>query len=403
VLNLSKLATIILLALVPVLAMAEDWTQFQGPRGDSTSKETNLADSWPANGPPKAWEKPVGIGYASPVEFGEVVYLFTFDNGSETLTAFKPETGEHVWQQKYAGGWTGDRSGTRCTPIIENGKIYTHGGMGDLVCRNLTDGTEIWHINVLKETGTQPLTWGEASNPLIVGDVMYLQAGKGGPLCVAVNKNDGKIIWKSGNGLGGYTKPILIDVQGTKLLAVFGGTAIYTVNPADGKIVWSYPWKTSYDINASTPLYRDGKLFITSSYGHGCGMFELSPTGGKLLWQNKEMKSKFQPLILEGDAIYGNSEDRLKCISWTTGKKLSELDDRIGEGGNLTRIEGDKMIVQSSHGDLMLVLATPKEMKTISSVHLFDYNEVWATPLLYKGKAYCKGKDQFVCLDISKK
>jgi hypothetical protein len=26
--------------------------------------------------------------------------------------------------------------------------------------------------------------------------------------------------------------------------------------------------------------------------------------------------------------------------------------------------------------------------------------QVWASPLLYDGKLYCKGRDEFVCLDV---
>ena len=37
------------------------------------------------------------------------------------------------------------------------------------------------------------------------------------------------------------------------------------MDPQDGKTLWSIPWKTNYDVNAATPVYRDGHLFITSA------------------------------------------------------------------------------------------------------------------------------------------
>lgn len=385
-----------------VLAFGEDWPQYRGPKGDGISRETGLLDSWPADGPKKVWEKPVGIGYASPVAADGVVYLFTLDDGKETLRAFDAATGQEKWKQQYDGGWNGQYEGTRASPVIETGKIYTYGGSGDLVCRNIADGKEIWHINVLKETGAQPLTWGQASNPLIVADTIYVQGGKGGALCVAVDKNTGKITWKSGNAVGGYAKPVMIQPGGKDLLAIFGGDAIHTVDPKDGKIVWSFPWKTNYEVNAATPLYSDGKLFITSNYGAGCALFDLTAVGGKKAYANHEIQSRFQTPIMEGDILYGNSEGRFKALTWKDGKALWTASDRIGFGGSFLRIEGDRMILLSDHGDLILASATPKAYKHISTAHLFDYDQVWTSPVVYNGKVYCKGKDSLLCLDIKK-
>jgi outer membrane protein assembly factor BamB len=108
--------------------------------------------------------------------------------------------------------------------------------------------------------------WGLASSPLVHGDHVVVQAGKGGAVAVAANKADGKVAWVSqAKGVGGYAQVIAADVGGKPQLIAFGGTALFGLDPATGKTLWQQPWKTSYDVNAATPVY-DGKgnLLIAS-------------------------------------------------------------------------------------------------------------------------------------------
>jgi len=39
-------------------------------------------------------------------------------------------------------------------PTIDGDAVFTYGGAGDLVCRNLSDGQPRWQVNVLKLTGS---------------------------------------------------------------------------------------------------------------------------------------------------------------------------------------------------------------------------------------------------------
>ena len=66
---------------------------------------------------------------------------------------------------------------------------------------------------------------------------------------------------------------------------------------------------------------------------------------------------------------------------------------------------GDKLIVQSQSGTLYLMLATPKTSQVISKFELFPegFDQVWSTPLVYRGKLYAKGEKELVCLEVGKK
>ena len=384
-----------------------------GPNGDNISTEP-IASKWPASGPQKIWEQKVGVGYSSPIALDGKVYLLYQVGAQDTLTAFDANTGNKVWSQAYECGVPADRSGPQdtnpdsgmplvlATPAIDGDKIYTYGGGGDLVCRNLADGSAIWHINVLKELNERILQWAQSSSPLVTDKVVYVSAGKGGPAAVMVDKTNGRILWKSQAENGGYAAPILADVGGVQQLVIFGNQALIGMNPQTGQTLWSFPWTNRAQVNAATPIYHDGHLFISSDYQTGCMMLSLTPNGATKDWQKRDIQQKFQPGVLDHDYYYVNSGGTLKCMHWPDGKIVWEASDpklRLNEGGSIVR-DGDKLITMSERGKLSLVKATPQGYAVISQMQLFDFGQVWSSPLIYRDRLYTMGKDTLICLDI---
>jgi outer membrane protein assembly factor BamB len=402
----TRLFSLALATLFATRALAaEDWPKWLGPQGNGISRETVSTDQWPRSGPKQVWGKTVGVGHSSPVAVDGRVYLFHLVGSQDHLTCFDAETGKVVWDQKYNGGWTGAYKGTRSTPVIEkdDNRIYTLGGAGHLVCRELDSGKPVWALDVLKASNSQPLQWGQASSPLVLGDHIYVQGGDGGALAVCVDKRRGQPVWQSqARDKGGYAHIVQVDPGGVPQLVVFGGRAVYGLDPERGRTLWQEPWQTSYDVNAATPVYRDGYLFVSSEYNHGCMMLKLDGRGAKKLWDKRDVQCKFQPPILDGDHLYVNSAGTIKCMSWPDGKVVWESKDRkleLGAGGSMVRV-GDKLVTLSERGKLSLVLATPEGAKPLAQSQLFDAREVWSTPLIYGGRLYAKGGEEFVCLDL---
>src|SRR5688500_7444495 len=223
-------------ATAPATQAAEDWPKWRGPRGDGISRETGLAERWPDAGPPKLWSAEVGLGYASPVAVGGRVYLFTTAGGQDTLTCFDAVTGKIVWNVQDKPGWIRSYEVTRATPTIEADRIYTLGGAGDLTCRRLSDGGQVWTVNILKHKGADPLRWGTASAPLIHGNLVYVQGGETGPVAMAVDKNSGSVAWQSeAAGQAGDAALGVIDARGPPQWIAFAGDALRGMGPAAGR------------------------------------------------------------------------------------------------------------------------------------------------------------------------
>jgi outer membrane protein assembly factor BamB len=404
--NISHVVAVLLLLVAPSIAAADDWPRWRGPRGDGISQEKGLLETWPADLKP-LWSVVVGKGYSGPVAKHGRVYQFSLINGDDTLTCYDANTGKPLWSHSYKGGWDGSYPGTRATPYIDGDRIYTFGGTGELTARELASGKQIWRTNVLRKGGGgSPLSWAQASNPLIDGDLIYVQGGGGGRVGIGVDKNSGEIVWRSeARTNGGYAHPILADVQGRKQLILFAADGPMGIDPASGRTIWQRDFKNGPGVNASEPIYRDGHLFVTSAYGLGSIMLKLTPKSAQPAWENSGIEGRFQPAILDGDHLYVNSEGTLVCmkwpnneIKWKTGNRDKNL---LGLGGSIVRVGNDKMILLSQSGRLTLAKATPEGFTQISTIpDLVEGSEVWATPAIHDGKLYAKGATELVCISI---
>ena len=397
---------------IAAVARAGEWPKWLGPDGTGIATD-KIADQWPKDGPAKVWSQKVGLGFSSAVGVDGKIYFLAMQGANDVLTAMDAEKGTVIWAESYPVGHkpaqnqaTNRENGLpvpNATPTIDGDRIYTYGGGGDLVSRNLADGKVVWKLNILDETGAANLDWNTSSSPLISGNLLYVQGGKDGAVAVAVDKTTGKFVWKSEKGLGGYAAPLLITVGGTPQLIVFGGNTLFAFDPQTGKTIWKQPWQTQYDVNATTPVYKDGHLFITSAYGHGCAMFSVTASGAKLDWKGKDISSKFQPCILDNGKLYGNSGGILKCLNWPDkGPAWSSRDVELNDGGSFV-IDGNQLIALSEKGTLSLVHLEAAGPKVVSQVKMFDFDNVWSAPVIYHGKLYVKGKDELVCLDVSGK
>lgn len=390
---------------------AEDsaWPKWRGPDGDGICREVRLAERWPEEGPKIIWQDKTGKGFASPVAAGGKVCLFAVIDRKDTLIVYDAANGQRAWSASYSNSFLVTHGGTRATPVIDKDLVYTLGGAGDLVCRKFADGTPVWHINVLTETKSKNLTWGTASSPLIVGDTIYLQVACNGPTAVAVSKKDGTVTWESeSREQASYAPIVQVEAGGKKQLIVFGGKSIIAMDPANGKTIWTYPWTTEFDVNAATPICRDGRLFLSSGYNHGSIMLRLTGDKPEKLWETKKPDCKFPSPVLDGDCLYatGEKSGTLGCYNWADGKELWMADNKqipLGFGGSMLRLPNSRAIAISDTGRLFLLEATRESVKIISQAKPITDKDVWSTPLVYQGRLYLKIGPSFACLDIAGK
>ena len=67
--------------------------------------------------------------------------------------------------------------GPRCTPVVKDGRVYTLGTMGDLLCLEAATGKVVWSVNFVRDRDRRPPLWGFAAHPLLEGNKLICLVG----------------------------------------------------------------------------------------------------------------------------------------------------------------------------------------------------------------------------------
>lgn len=381
-------------------AKANDWPQWRGPNRDGISLESGWLTSWPAEGPKRLWEAPVGVGYSSFAVSGG--RLFTMGNVAEKDTVFCYDalTGKLIWKYEYpcASKDPNGYHGTRCTPTVDGDRVYTLSRDGQFFCLDAAKGELKWSKDFKQAFGAQPPTWGLSGSPLIEKDWVLTEAsGKDNASVVALNKQTGEIVWRVGAEQAGYSSLVACDVGGQRCLLQFSAEQLICRKMQDGSQLWRVPWKTSYGINAATPIVQGDEVFISSGYNFGCALLKVTPTGAKELWRNKNMRNHVNSCVYVNGFIYGYDESELRCLEWKTGEVKWRT---TGYGKGALQCAGDKLILYGQKGKLGLAECRPEAFKELCSFQALTGNDTWANPVLANGIIYVRSLEKLAALDV---
>lgn len=399
------LKRILLIPLLAVPARADDWPNWRGPHHDGISRETGLLKSWPEPGPKVLWKADLGGGYASVAVAGGQSFTLTKDKDEDLVLCFDALTGKKLWEYRYSCNYADYPSldkrfltGPKTTPAVDGDRVYALGNTGRLQCLGVHDGKLVWERDLLKLADRKCPEYGYCNSPFIVGDRLYLSPGgqKGNSLA-CLDKKDGRVIWQSLDDRIGWATPILITVESVPQLVYFTGNGAVAVSPDDGQFLWRHDWKTAFDINAATPIYADGCLFISSSYGVGGALLRLKAKGSpEVIWKNQAMANHFSTSVLYQGHLYGFSTDRLRCVEFQTGKVKW---DKSGLGKGSLLIADGHLIVLGEEGTLVLAEATPKEYVEKARWQALE-GRCWSVPVLANGTLYLRNEKRLMAVDL---
>jgi outer membrane protein assembly factor BamB len=398
---------------------ANDW---RPENRTGVSAETGLLKSWPETGPALIWlTQDLPAGFSS-VTFGKnLVYLTGVKNDIDVLVAMDT-LGKIKWQTPYGRSWKESYPDSRCAATIEGNKAYVTSGAGDMACINATDGTIIWSVKASEIYKGTFAPWGIAESLIIDGDKLFYTPGGPETMTIALNKNNGKLIWKteSLNDRPGYVSPILINYSGKKLLINVSANYIFAVDPVAGKIEWKIKhtdikaeksfavWEDAPAIKCVSPLYYNGRIYVTGGYDHGGIMLELTDGGknAKVAWTDDVLDVHHGGVVLVNGYIYGanwlsNADGNWCCIDWKTGQKKYEEHWKCK--GSIISAEGMLYIYDERSGNVGLVKANPEKFDLVSSFRISKGSgPYWAHPVIHNQKLYIRHGSALMAYNIKK-
>jgi outer membrane protein assembly factor BamB len=394
-------------------AASSDWLLWGGPRRDFVTNITGLASAWPADGPRKVWERPLGEGYAPIAVEGTALYTAYKRGSQDVIVAIDTRTGTNLWEYAYESrfqAWNPNDigPGPYAMPQVIGDRLVTASGAGKIHSIDKKTGRPIWSRDLYSEFGGTRLEWGYSCHALPYKDGLILLAGGRGSGAVSLRKSDGSVIWKNLDFKNAHSSPLLIEIDGQPQVVALLASEVIGIDPENGQKLWQHPHNTPYGLAVSTPVWAPGNLlFVSSAYGAGGRVLQLSRSDGKTavkeLWHNPRLQAEMSTLIRLGDYVYfssGQGVSLMTCVNIRSGE-VAWQQRGFAKAQLLAAAEG-KMILLDEDGTLALVEATPKELRVLAKVSLLT-SHAWTPPTLVGTKLYIRDRKNLMALDLAAK
>lgn len=392
----------------------DDWPRWRGAKHNDTSTETDLLTTWPEGGPKQLWvNKTSGLGYAGVSIVGDSLFTMGLEDGAEFALCLNAETGKELWRTnigtQFKNGW-GD--GPRTTPTVDGENVYFITGKGTLACLKASDGSEVWKKEMTTDLNGAVPFWGYSESPLVDGElVICTPCGPNKAAMVALNKNNGDIVWKSENYKVGkdenksYSSIVPAEIDGKKQYIQLTMKNLIGVAADNGELLWKSSWPGAVAVIPS-PVVDGNRVYVTSGYGVGSKMVEIKDRSASDIWMDKAMKNHHGGVVMVGDHIYGYSDKAgWICQDKATGELV--WNEKKIKKGAVAYADGLFYHIQEANGEVILIKADPKGMEVQGRFELSPQTKrranrgmIWMHPVISDGKLYLRDQELIHCYDI---
>ena len=408
-----------LLAVVALLATAAEagkgshaWPQWGGPSRSFVTDAPALATSWPADGPRRLWQRPLGDGYSAIVSDAETLYTVYRADAQDVVIALDAATGKTQWESRFDAPFRetcSERLGPapRAAPLIMGDRLVTISAGGLMNSFDRRTGAKQWAVDLVEGGAQVVRACGYSASPVAFKNLIITTAGGPGRGVVAVNAETGAFAWRSQDFQNGYSSPLLIDLDGRPELVVFTFGEVSGLDPATGTLEWTVAHPAEQGVNVATPLWGpDNLLFVSSAYNGGSRVLKLARQGDKVdvkeVWANQRVRIHFGNAVRVGNRIYASNGDfgaaPFAAIDVLTGDMVWR--DRGVARSTLISADG-KLIILDEDGKL--VIATPGESGlTIHAKAQVLENTAWTVPTLCGSTLYLRDRKQIVAIDLGR-
>jgi outer membrane protein assembly factor BamB len=414
------------LALAGPSAGANDrWPQFRGPSAGVAENDPALPDRWSAT-ENIAWKIDVpGVGWSSPVVWGDHVFLTTVINseqgeapkpglymGGERPASAAPHrwmvhdvdftTGKMRWSREVRNGVPSvpkhlKNSYASETPVTDGERVYVlFGGVGLFVFDMA--GTPVWSkpIGPFKTR----FGWGAAASPVLHGDRIYIVSDNDDQsFLAAFDKRTGVEVWRVNRAEGtNWATPFVWEHDGRAEIVTSGSDKVRSYD-LTGKLLWEFSGMSS--ISIPTPFERHGLLFVASGYvgdprrpayairPGASGDISLKPgeTSNQFIAWSAPTLAPYNPTPLVYGDYYYTLFDRgfFTCHDARTGKEIYPRQRIAVDASGFTTSPwayNGRIFAMSEDGDTYVIQAGP-EFKVIGKNSLGEMT--LATPAVSRG------------------
>ncbi len=419
---MMKLIFSLLLLSSSFLFADENWTQFRGPAGDGMAQNSNLPSTW-SEDENVAWKTKIhGLGWSSPVIYGDQVWVTTAtpDGKELSVLCLDKGTGKILFDQKlfdiaepqFAHKFNSYASPT---PVIEEGRVYVTWGSPGTACLDTKTFKTLW----TREDLVCDHWRGAGSSPILFGELLILHYdGADHQFVLAMNKETGETRWKTDRSVDfkdldkdgkpkadgdlrkGFATPHIVTLSGREILISQGAMAIYGYDPKTGEELWRYEEHANH--SASTrPVVAGDMIYVPTGFPKPYLVaFTLKNPGlldeSAVVWKEQKGVPKKPSLQLVGDHLYAVDDGGVaSCRDPKTGEVIWM--ERIGGNYSASPIVSNGRIYFSSEEGKTIVLKAASEFEILAENKLED--GFMASPAVSGNALFLRSRTHLYCIE----
>jgi outer membrane protein assembly factor BamB len=266
------------------------WPQFRGPDSSGVAEDPRLPDTWSAT-ENVAWKAEIpGVGWSSPVVWGDRIFVTSVVSANESekprkglyfggerkaptdehrwmVYAVDFKTGKIVWEREaHRGVPTASRhlknSYASETPVTDGERVYAYFGNLGVFCYDVK-GKPLWQQKW--EPRKTRFGWGTAASPVLHKDRLYIvNDNDEQSFLVALDRKTGREVWRAEREQGTNWATPFVWESGQRTELIVPATKAVRAYDLSGKELWQLSGMSSIVI--PTPFSRFGLLYIASGY-----------------------------------------------------------------------------------------------------------------------------------------
>jgi outer membrane protein assembly factor BamB len=387
-----RIGALLVLLVGALPTFAGNWPAWRGPDGQGHSPEKDLPTQWTKTTNVR-WKAPLpDAGNSTPIVWGDRVFLTQATEKVDwppkpnsggpasarrrSVLCFDRGNGKLLWQRDtiYEAKESTHPTNPFCSasPVTDGERVIASLGSAGLVCYDFA-GKELWR----KELGKLEHIWGNASSPVLFGDLAILWCGPGErQFLLAVNKANGEKVWEhqepggaygqDRNWVGSWSTPLVMRVGDHDELILGVPEKLKGFDPKTGKEIWSCAGLGKL-VYTSPVCSADGMVVAMAGF-HGPAMAVRAGGKGEVtrthrLWhQSAKVPQRIGSPVIVGDYAYIlNDNGIVQCLDLKTGADAWEGKRLTGSStwGSMVAA-GDRLYVTTRDGDTFILAASPK-------------------------------------------
>lgn len=411
-----------MVALLSLLALAgADWPRFRGPAASGVSQDTGVPVRWSAT-ENVVWKTAMpGAGASSPIVVGNRVFLTCYsgygldkekpgnqEDLKHRLVCVDRADGKILWEKTtkaelpekdYDSGFIYLHGYASGTPTSDGKAVYAFFGRSGVFAYTL-EGEPLWKASVGKGTHS----WGSGTSPILVGDLVIVNASIESGSVVALAKADGKEAWQVAGIDSSWSTPLAVELpDGKQELVLSMKDKVLGLDPATGKQLWECAGVRDYVCPAV--VAHEGIVYVSG----GRSPFTVAiRAGGRgdvtkthILWEARRATKVPAPLYYEGRLYWIDQKGIAACVDAKTGEEVYQ--ERLNLKGAGDRIYASLVAAEGrlygvSRSDGTVVFAAGPEFKELARNRLGDESVFNGTPAVAEGRLLIRSDRYLYCL-----